>query len=161
MNKHICKAKRLDNGEWLEGFVIELKMWASKQDNSIIYSKDAGFYVDDWGQIRCDEGAVEVDPNTICRYTGLEDKDGVPIFEYDIVETEHTKEVENLGFCSYFMGERRVNPLQAKHTKRGVIRYHNKYKLGLAVFWNKGHMDINNSMTLFNCNAKVIGNIND
>ena len=69
-NRFLCRAKRIDNGEWVEGMpfeiegktIILLNMW-----NAEIY-------------------CVEVDPSTICRCAGLKDKDGKLIQENDIVK---------------------------------------------------------------------------
>ena len=70
MREILFKAKRLDNGEWVEGYYI------------------GPIGVLDVHEI-CDVHditgpRVEVDPSTVCEYTGLTDKKGVKIFEGDI-----------------------------------------------------------------------------
>ena len=66
------KAKRLDNGEWVKGSFVVMKIPAlSKTTLGIVAEGGATLY--------------EVDPSTICQFTGLKDCKGKDIFEHDII----------------------------------------------------------------------------
>lgn len=67
-NRYLFRAKRIDNGEWIIGNLIDYK------DGRSDIAETSG----DW-MIR------EVDPSTICQCTGIKDKNGNMVFENDIM----------------------------------------------------------------------------
>lgn len=81
INLHLCRAKRLDNGEWIEGQFAagNNKVWIVYDEDFCTDGPRGGRY-----QLAADR-YFEVDPDTVCRCTGLADKNGKMIFEGDIV----------------------------------------------------------------------------
>lgn len=85
----LFRGKRVNNGEWVEG-----SYWYSRRSNTYQH-----FVFDDEGVW------VGVDPNTVGRFTGLTDRNGVKIFEGDIVrygDTIHRVVFEQRNGTAYF-----------------------------------------------------------
>ena len=78
MREILFKAKRVDNGEWVEGSLLQTTAVSLK--SFIVPSASYTFGQWDWLEM------AEVDSDTICQYTRSTDKNGNKIWENDIVE---------------------------------------------------------------------------
>ena len=67
------KAKRLDNGEWVKGSLVKTPF---------------GTFIEWYEDSICNKR--EVDPDTVCQFTGRYAEDHTPIYESDVIE------------CTYF-----------------------------------------------------------
>ena len=134
MREILFKAKRIDNGEWIEGYYTECNGKTFIGINISIYG--------DIFEVFCTPVIrwFEVDPETLCQFTGLCDKNGNKIWENDIFQYTDETMVTQKDLIEY------------NETHASFVRLHNTEKLGLQYLW----------IDEATCNhGEVIGNIFD
>lgn len=98
-NRYLYRAKRTDNGEWVEGLLVKGKWYLDKREICAIFPLDLWFYP------HCEISEyIEVDQSTICQCTGLKDKNGNLIFENDILDG-HIKRGYAFSQCKVLWNE--------------------------------------------------------
>lgn len=134
MREILFKAKRIDNGEWVEGYLLRDDCTGQYFIHASGNSVNESDKVNEEGCLRF--VAFEVDESTICQYTGLTDKNGRKIWENDIVKW--LDKLYKVSFydsmCSFVL----VTP---------------------TGHWN--HMEMNYGQKLENFDYEVVGNVFD
>lgn len=97
MREILFRAKRIDNGEWVEGNYYESKMSGCYiLTPYIITRKKDGVIIGDVFD------TYDVDPETLCQFTGLTDKNGKQIWENDIVKHKIS---DTMGTIKWYEGD--------------------------------------------------------
>jgi uncharacterized phage protein (TIGR01671 family) len=106
-DRYLFKAKRLDNGEWVIGNLIQnpffkgVRSWISSEQEDKTRLRSISRTQALWN-------SIEVDSSTICQCTGLKDKNGKLIWENDIIECKDGKrnfqtQIEWDAYCAGFI----------------------------------------------------------
>lgn len=102
-DRYLFKAKRIDNGEWVQGYLFD--DWF---ENGKIFI--GGLVIEEYNGTACDDWNItgidfyEVDPSTICQCTGMKDKNGKLIWENDVVKKEFYTDYDAFSNSEEYIG---------------------------------------------------------
>lgn len=139
MREILFRGKRVDNGKWECGFHV---MYSRSIAHPYSYT-DGDHYI----QTVPHNMKFKVDPDTVCQYTGLRDKNGKKIFEGDIVQEQDDKCV---GIVRYGVYDSSFN-------SDGLGGH-----MGFYIEWKEGRIKLRRIDIVFWSDViEVIGNIFD
>ena len=112
MREILFKAKRIDNGKWIEGYYQKRYDLLDNEEHLIFHADSHTVWE-----------YAEVDSETLCQFTGLCDKNGNKIWENDIFQYTDETMVAQRDLIEY------------NETHASFVRLHNTEKLGLQYLW--------------------------
>lgn len=131
------KGKRIDNRQMIEGILLNL------QESTYIVPPNLTCMYDPYDEVINGLPVVEVDLNTVGRFSGLTDKNGVKIFEGDIVHVK-ARSCSFTGCVIYWLEEARY-VCKAKSGMRYAICNKFEFEVVGNIYDNPELLEVNNN----------------
>ena len=123
-DEHLCRGKRIDNGEWVTGNYCEipppLQAFGEPPSSKIYIFTENPHTISDWGMPR-NMCLIDVDPDTVGRCTGLRDKMGRYAYEGDIIKS-HYINAKKAYHIEYIIFDKGKFMSEIKISETGFVR---------------------------------------
>jgi uncharacterized phage protein (TIGR01671 family) len=133
MREILFKAKRIEDGKWIEGHYQKRYDLLGNEEHLIFHADSYTVWE-----------YAEINPETLCQFTGLTDKNGNKIWENDIVSTKSNVRVQ-IKFGKYY-------------DRFAMWKYHQGFYMA---FSDKGRDFYRNELGYWHNKIEIVGNIFD
>ena len=120
MREILFRGKRIDNGEWLEGFIVSSR--ENTYPNGFEMITVDGINYDELDSYIPDFISYAVDPSTVGQYTGMKDKNGERIFDGDVAKVLQGKD-KDIAYVGFENGAFMLYPKTGNIHERTLWEY--------------------------------------
>ena len=126
-NRYLFRGKRIDNGEWVEGFYFCMTHPDGRHIHHFIIPLGADLSLG----TAIEKIQVEIDQSTICQCTGLKDKNVKLIWENDICRYYNFKDGDGIGIIKngYILWKKGTISVKHKMTPLFYLQCHDEWEV--------------------------------